>query len=89
MQRLTWKNTNLLASVTVELQKVKSAFRHRRMSRAVLLVLDPIILLAGLAAVEGNLALAAMHSAILEARTGRATLGLRRCHLWYGPHMCR
>ena len=76
-------DVHLFASVTVELQKLKSAFRHRRVSSAVLLVLGPVILLAILAAVEGNLALAAMQSAILGARARRATLSLKRCHFQY------
>lgn len=78
MQRRLQEDTRLLASVTVELHKLKSAFRHRCVSRAVLLVLDPMIPLAGAAAVEGDLALAAMHSAILEARAGGAPLSLRK-----------
>lgn len=54
------------------------------MSRAVRLMLHPVILLAGLAAVEGDPALGALESAILEARARSTPDGLRGCHFGFG-----
>ena len=50
------------------------------MSRAVLIVLGPVVLLASLAAVVGHSALGALETAILEARAGGATNSLKSCH---------
>jgi hypothetical protein len=81
------RTTDLVTSVAIELEKLKTAFRQGHVSRAVLLVLDPVILLASLAAVEGNLAFGTVESSILEARAGSTTNGLKRSHLETGGSM--
>jgi hypothetical protein len=75
------ETTNLVTSITVELQKLKSTLGQGLVSRTVLLVTDPVILLAGLAAVEGNLTLGTLESAILEARAGSTANKLKRSHI--------
>jgi hypothetical protein len=76
--------TDLVTSVAVELQKLECALRQGLVSSAVLLVLDPVILLARLAAVEGDSTLGTLESAIFGARAGCTTNGLKRCHLGNG-----
>jgi len=77
----TMHTTNLVTNLATELQELKSTLRQWFVSRAVLLVLDPVVLLASLAAVVGHSALGALETAILEARAGSATNGLRSSHL--------
>jgi hypothetical protein len=79
--------TNLVTSLARKLQKLQGTLRQRRVSRAVLLVLGPMVLLAVLAAVEGDLALATLESAILEARAGSTTNFLESRHFWLGVSM--
>lgn len=90
LSKQTIHTTDLATEFATELQKLKSALRQWLVSRAVLLVLDPVTLLASLAAVEGDSALGALESAILEARAGSTTTGLRRWHLEVGVSLqCR
>jgi len=70
----------LVASLTTEVEKFENASRHRHIKRAVLLVLGPMLLLAGLTAVEYDLALAALKGAILTARARCTSLSLSSCH---------
>ena len=72
--------TNLVTNLAIELQKLKGTLRQWFVSRAVLLVLGPVVLLASLAAVVGDPAFGALEAAILEARAGSATNGLKNCH---------
>jgi hypothetical protein len=79
--------TDLVTSLARELQKLEGTLRQRRVGRAVLLVLGPVALLAVLAAVEGDLALATLESAILEAGAGSTTNFLESRHFWLGVSM--
>ena len=90
LSKQTIHTTDLATEFATELQELEGALRQVSVGKAVLLVLDPVLLLTALAAVEGDSALGALESAILEARARSTTNGLRRWHLEIGVSLqCR